>query len=363
MPSTQLDLPSERIQSNTGQVTRVEQARAVAEVQAAVYVAQQNPRSLMRAEADMRDVCTRMSMASRAFYSVPNRGTGPSVHLLRELARIWQNVQYGVHELARDDDRGESEIQAWAWDTESNVRSSRTFVVPHARMKGKDRQRLTDLNDIYLANQNIGARAVRECIATVLPTWFTESAQDLCRATLEKGEGVPLGDRISAMLKAFSPLGITQTQLEDRTGRRRAQWTPGDVAQLAIDFKSITRDGIDKDELFPPARVAVDDIPGRTAPADKAQPAAPASPTAAAPAPESEPAAQSSGPTQAMTRKLHALIGKEGITDRNERLGWLSTQVRRDITSSTDLTYTEVADLIGFLENAHAQDAAKAAQN
>ena len=70
------------------QATLTEQARAVAEVQAAVTVAQQVRRDQGRAEAEMKATCERLSVANKAFYSVPNRGTGPTVHLMRELARI-----------------------------------------------------------------------------------------------------------------------------------------------------------------------------------------------------------------------------------------------------------------------------------
>src|SRR5438128_2491865 len=77
------------------QVTAVEQARAVAEVQAAIVVAQQVPRDKDRALAEMRDSCSRMALANRAFYEVKNRGNGPSVHLARELARTWGNPGYG----------------------------------------------------------------------------------------------------------------------------------------------------------------------------------------------------------------------------------------------------------------------------
>ena len=164
--STDIALPSN---NRISQVTAVEQSRAVAEVQAAVLVAQQFPRDMNRAWAEMRDACSRLALAQRAFYAVPNRGTGPSVHLARELARIWGNLDYGVRELRRDDDAAESEMQAFAWDQQTNVRSTRSLIVPHARMKGGKRQTLDDLGDIYLNNQNIGARAVRECMFTVLP--------------------------------------------------------------------------------------------------------------------------------------------------------------------------------------------------
>jgi hypothetical protein len=247
-----------------GQATAVEQARAVAEVQAAVIVAQQRPRDMERALGDMRDSCGRVALANRAFYSVPNRGNGPSVHLARELARIWGNIDYGVRELRRDDAAGESEVQAFAWDQQTNVRSTRSFVVPHARMKkvnGKQtREKLIDLGDIYLSNQNIGARAVRECIFTILPTWLTEEAQDICRRTLEHGEGKPLEHRIADMIAAFREIGITVDQIEQKLDRKRGSWTASDVAQMVIAYTSITRDGLDKDEEFPPRRVTAAEI-------------------------------------------------------------------------------------------------------
>ncbi|HUX70328.1 MAG TPA: hypothetical protein VMV41_07450 [Cellulomonadaceae bacterium] len=276
--STDVTLPSDRSVTAQaafiGQATAIEQARAVAEVQAAVVVAQQVPRDMARAIGEMRDSCGRMSLAKRAFYTVPNRGNGPSVHLARELARIWGNIQFGVHELRRDDDAGESEVQAFAWDVQANTRSTRTFIAPHARMKTvagkKTREALVDLGDIYLSNQNTGARAVRECIFTVLPTWFTEEAQDVCRSTIENGEGVPLEQRITNMIGAFATIRISVEQLETKTGRRRGQWTAGDVADLTIAYTSVTRDGLDKDEVFPPKRVTVDEIKpaarGRQAP-------------------------------------------------------------------------------------------------
>lgn len=261
-------LPSDGIRAREaeriGQVTAVEQARAVAQVQAQVIVAQQVPRDQQRASAEMREACGRMTLAERAFYAVRNRGSGPSVHLARELARIWGNVEYGVHELRRDDAAGESEIQAFAWDIQTNTRSTRTFVVPHVRMKTVDgrqtRQSLVDLGDIYLNNQNIGARAVRECIFTVLPTAFVEEAQALCHATLKNGEGKPLDQRVADMLARFRELGVTEQQIEVRTGRKRGQWDAGVVAQMSTVYRSIDRGEITVDEAFPTAPVTAGEI-------------------------------------------------------------------------------------------------------
>lgn len=257
--STDIELPSDRAAVQhaalVSQTTAIEQARAVAEVQAAVTVAKQMPRDVEHANLEMQTSCGRTALANRAFYSVPNRGNGPSVHLARELARIWGNIDYGVRELRRDDEAGESEIQAFAWDQQTNTRTTRTFIAPHARMKGRNRQILTDLGDIYLSNQNIGARAVRECIFAVLPAPFTEEAQDICRTTIERGEGEPLETRIEKMIAAFDKLGVTVGQMEDKIGRPQSGWLASDVAQMSIVHTSIKRDGLSAEDEFPPRSV------------------------------------------------------------------------------------------------------------
>lgn len=240
------------------QATAVEQARAVAEVAAAVQVAQQCPRDMRRAWAEMEEACRRYSLAERAFYQVPSRGRGPSVHLARELGRIWGNLDAGVHELSRDDVRGMSEIRAYAWDQQTNVRTSRTFQVPHRRMGGG--ATLTDLTDIYLNNQNIGARAVRECIFAALPADYVERAQDICRETLQKGDGTPLLDRIAKMVDAFAGIGVKVGQIETRLGRPRGQWTAVDVADLLVTFRSISKNETTADAEFAPERVTAKEI-------------------------------------------------------------------------------------------------------
>lgn len=268
MPNTDLEqfMPAAPARRTT-QTTMVEQSRAVAEVQAAVTVALQFPRDMQRAWAEMRAACSRLALAGRAFYSVPNRGNGPSVHLARELARIWGNIDYGVRELSRDDEAGMSEIQAYAWDQQTNVRSSRTFQVPHARMKNKRREVLSDLGDIYLNNQNIGARAVREAIFTCLPNDFVEEAQNLCRQTLEKGDGVPLEKRIADAVAAFAGIGISLDRLEAKIAKTRGHWGAQQVADLGVWFTSITRDGVDASDLLPEIVVTADDFDGAMIPA------------------------------------------------------------------------------------------------
>lgn len=235
----------------------IEQSRAVAEVAAAVRVAQDNPRDTSRAVEQMREVCGRLAVAERAFYSVPNRGSGLSVHIARELARIWGNADYGVRELARDDEKGESEMQAWAWDVETNTRSTRSFIVPHAKSTKQGRKALVDLNDIYLNNQNVGARAVRECIFSILPGWLTSEAQAILNQTLQRGDGASIEQRREGAVEKFRELNINEKQLAEHLGKDKGHWSAGDLANLTRAYVSITQDGIPAADFFPEKAVEI----------------------------------------------------------------------------------------------------------
>jgi hypothetical protein len=249
--------------SRVGQGTAVEQSRAVAEVQAAIVVAQQCPRNIGAARTAMQQSCQMRALAERAFYRYPRAGgavSGPSVHLARELARCWGNVQYGIAELRRDDAYGESEMQAWAWDVQTNARSSQTFIVPHMRDKKGGAEKLTDLRDIYENNANMGSRRLREAIFSILPPWFVDEARDLCAQTLEKGDGKPLKQRIDGAVQVFKGLDVDVDRLEQKLGRTRDRWTAHDIAQLLITHKSIQRGEVTVEDEFPPMRVTTAEV-------------------------------------------------------------------------------------------------------
>ncbi|MFE3583737.1 hypothetical protein [Streptomyces vinaceus] len=241
-----------------GQSTAVEQSRAVAEVQAAIYVARQFPREIDRARVAMQSACGSMALAGKAFYRFPRAGgavEGSTIHLAKTLAQTWGNIQYGVSEMRRDDDYRQSEMQAWAWDVEANTRHVLTFIVPHAKFAGGQVKALEDLRDIYENNANNGARRLREAIFAVIPDWFIEEAEDLCRKTLDKGDGKPLPERVEGAVGIFKSLGVSETRLEQKLGRTKNQWTGADLAQLLITHKSIQRREISVEEEFPQLRV------------------------------------------------------------------------------------------------------------
>lgn len=61
--------------------------------------------------------------------------------------------------------------------------------------------------------------------------------------------------------------------------------------------------------------------------------------------------------TAAQLKKLHTVLTKEGLSDRAQSLAWLSEQVKRNLTSSKELTKEEAIDIINWLEKEQAKDA------
>lgn len=268
---------------HTGQATQIEQARAQAEVLAAVEAAKRWPRDEDHCEERMRKTCARQVVADKAFWAFPRSGeqlTGPTIHLAVTLAGIWGNVQYGVVELERDTNRRESQMLAVAWELETNTRATTTFLVPHSRDTKRGRQDLTDLRDVYENNANQGARRVREMIFRVLPDWYTETAEDICHAALEQNEK-SIEQQRSEVGKALVAFNVTREQIEAKVGKAWDETTPGDMAILRIIAKSIKRGEATVREQFPPPAPTTKAVTAEAVAAAAASP--PADPAAAAP--------------------------------------------------------------------------------
>jgi hypothetical protein len=255
-----VNLPSSS-PGRVGQGTAVEQSRATSEVYYRVLVAQQVPRDEDAVVESMKRSCSKLRLAEKAFYKLPRSGStveGPSVHLARELARIWGNIDYGVTELRQDDEYGQSEIQAFAWDLQTNARSAQTFIVPHKKDVGASTKKLAKMQEIYENNANNGARRVREAIFAVLPTWFVEEAQEICKAAIAKGDGTPLADRVATAVALFEKdFGITLAQLEAKLHRSKDRWDEQDVAGLSVTYRSLKAREVSKDDEFPSADTKV----------------------------------------------------------------------------------------------------------
>ena len=165
-----INLPTDTINQGT---VAIEASRAVAEAQGKLLIAKKFPRDEIAAYSKAIEACRRKTMAKKAFYAYPRGGQtveGPTIRFAEELARCWGNIDYGIKELSQDG--GKSELQAYAWDLETNAQSVQNFTNPHQReVKGK-MQSLTSQRDIYEANANMATRRMRARILAILPAWF-----------------------------------------------------------------------------------------------------------------------------------------------------------------------------------------------
>lgn len=224
-------------------VAQTDQSRAIAEVQAAMMIARANPRDPIAAMDRILNACTRPTLANAAIYQYARGGTdisGPSIRLAETIAQCWGNLQFGVRELEQRN--GESIVQAYAWDVESNTRREITFQVPHLRHTKKGTYRLEDPRDIYELVANNGSRRLRACILAVVPGDVTEAAVAQCESTLlAKADTSP--EAMGKMIEAFALLNVSKEQIEKRIQRRLDAIQPAQVASLKKIYASL-RDGM-----------------------------------------------------------------------------------------------------------------------
>lgn len=220
-----------------------ESSRAVAEVQAALFIARTNPRDQKRAMDRILNACCRPSLAESAIYAYARGGnsiTGPSIRLAEAVAQQWGNMQFGIRELSNSG--GKSEVQAFAWDVETNTRREITFTVPHIRHTKKGSYKLEDPRDIYELVANQGARRLRACILAVVPGDVVEAAVNQCQLTLQSHTDVT-AEGIKKLIEAFEPLNVTKAQIEKFCQCRAEAIKPAQIVRLRSIYTSL-RDGM-----------------------------------------------------------------------------------------------------------------------
>lgn len=235
----------------------IEASRAIAEAQGKLYIAKRFPRDEIAAYNRVSEACRRKGIAEKAFYSF-NRGesivNGATIRFAEELARCWGNIDYGIKELSQDN--GKSEMQAYAWDLETNTQSVQNFTNPHIReVKGKAKI-LTSQRDIYENNANMGARRLRSRILAILPTDLVDMAISECRKTLAGNNEEPIVDRIKNMIVAFGKIGVTQEQIEARLKRKVDTMNTDDIVDFTGIYNAIKNGESGVIDWFEPEKVA-----------------------------------------------------------------------------------------------------------
>lgn len=218
----------------------IEASRAIAEAQGKLVIAKRFPRDEVQSYAKAMEACQRPTMAAKAFYSFPRGGQtveGPTIRFAEELARCWGNIDYGIKELSQDD--GKSEMQAYAWDLETNAQSVQNFTNPHQREQGKKMVTITSQRDIYENNANMATRRLRSRILAILPAWFVEDAIAECKKTLAGQNDTPLIDRVKKMVVQFAKLGVTQEMIEKRLKRKVDTMTSDDFVEYVGIYNAV----------------------------------------------------------------------------------------------------------------------------
>lgn len=295
---------SEHVHAGT---IEIESARAIAEAQGKLVIAKRFPRNEALAFDEAMQACRRAGLAEEAFWSFP-RGretiTGSSIHLARELARVWGNIEYNIRELSRKD--GVSEMQAFAWDLQTNTLVTQNFTVKHWRDTKGGGYALTDERDIYELTANQGARRLRGCIFAVLPSDLILAAEEECRKTLAGSKDEPIRDRVRKMLDGFSKLGVSAAMIEARLGHSLDAVLPEEVAELRSIYTSIRQGVTSAGEWFggatKPERTEASEVlepaPPERRRAEPPQPPAPTPQQQAPPAQERRRAPATAAPAQ-----------------------------------------------------------------
>ena len=216
---------------NQGTVA-IESSRAMVEAQGKLLLAKQFPRNYTQSYTKAIEACQRKGFAESAFYSYP-RGketvTGVTIRFAEELARCYGNMDYGIKELSHED--GRSEMQAYAWDLETNTISSQNFTVEHIRETRYGNNKLTSQRDIYEKTANDGARRLRSRILAILPPDLIENCINECKKTLRGEESLPLSDRVRTLVAYFSKKGVTQEMIEKRLNHKVETMTSDELVE------------------------------------------------------------------------------------------------------------------------------------
>lgn len=245
---------AERREDGTGSVITKPQTiggiatsgRVEAEARAALAAAKHCRRDEVEAMDRIKNTCQRLGVAMSAEYTYARGGTeitGPTVKLLEVVAGAWGNLQSGFRELSRQN--GESVVECFAWDLETNNKKVVEFTFRHIRDTRGGGKAVTDERDIYELMANMAQRRVRKCMESVIPRDVVEDALEECKRTLNaKCELNP--ERIKKMVEVFAKdHGVTLSQIEARIQRRVESITQAQFLSLGKIANSIA-DGMSK---------------------------------------------------------------------------------------------------------------------
>lgn len=220
----------------------VEKARAIQEVQGSIIMARQFPRNEQTVLNKLAITAKSMKFAEQAIYACPRGGsmiTGLSIRAAETLANYWGNLLYGTKILSQKITENSSEIMAYCWDMETNVRSEKVFRCSLIRETKSGGYALTSGRDIYEKEANDSSRRLRSCILAIVPTYISEEFKQMCENTLIGSTEKTLQERTEDLLSKFEEIGISKAIIEKKMGVTVDKLVAKNIVMLGYIYNSI----------------------------------------------------------------------------------------------------------------------------
>lgn len=220
----------------------VEKARAIQEVQGSIIMARQFPRNEQTVLNKLAITAKSMKFAEQAIYAYPRGGsmiTGLSIRAAETLANYWGNLLYGTKILSQKITENSSEIMAYCWDMETNVRSEKVFRCSLIRETKSGGYALTSGRDIYEKEANDSSRRLRSCILAIVPTYISEEFKQMCENTLIGSTEKTLQERTEDLLSKFEEIGISKAIIEKKMGVTVDKLVAKNIVMLGYIYNSI----------------------------------------------------------------------------------------------------------------------------
>ena len=225
--------------------SEIEKSRAIQEVQGAIFMARKFPRDEMLSAKKILHMAKYVEFAEKALYAYPRGGnmiTGLSIRAAESMARCWGNLSYGTKNLQQNISENISEILAYCWDLETNVRSEKIFKSKLVREYKNGAVNLTSARDIYEKEANDSSRRLRSCILAIIPDYIQEKFIKQCEKTLIGEIESSLQDKIVALINDFKKIGISEEIIIAKMGVPLNKLVAKNIVFLTTIYNSI-KDG------------------------------------------------------------------------------------------------------------------------
>lgn len=254
LPSAPLGKPTTNFAPPATTVgAEIAKTRTQQETHLQFYLAKAYPRDEDLVLAKILKACARPAIAETAIYCVergkdkqgnPTYAKGPSIALAKLIAQMYGNFQFGTRQLSAADAPA-SEIEAYAWDLETNDRPTYEFTVEHIRYSRKHgKTKLDDPQQIYEVVNARASRYLRKAIFDAIPAWLVEEAKSACVATMRKAaQQGNIQETLSKLFATFeAEFGINEASIVAQRNKARDQFTPDDVVELRGIYRAL-KDG------------------------------------------------------------------------------------------------------------------------